>query len=206
MPTYFEFDIELLEIQPRIWRRFQLNSRSSFEVLHDAIQDSFGWQRRHLYEFRHWDAHATQPGAKTPVRRIARCRQAEILDDEIVPFVDEVQLSSFFAEEGNQCLYLYDFGDGWQHLVQLMDVVETNDTFERRLLDGAMACPPEDCGGPIGYEELLEFLELTEDEIAQLDSGLKNEVEWHRQKYGCWDASKFDLASMRQAFDSSPSY
>ncbi len=55
MAKYFEFDIELLEIQPPIWRRFQLSAVSSFETLHDAIQDAFGWQRRHLYEFRHLD-------------------------------------------------------------------------------------------------------------------------------------------------------
>ena len=53
MQVHFEFEIELLEIQPRIWRRFQLAAVSSFESFHDAIQDAFGWQRQHLYEFRH---------------------------------------------------------------------------------------------------------------------------------------------------------
>ena len=93
MPKYFEFEVELLEIEPRNWRRFQLAAVSSFKTLHNAIQDAFGWQRKHLYEFRHFEE--SKPGIKTPVRRIARCKQAEILDDEVVPFADELRLASF---------------------------------------------------------------------------------------------------------------
>ena len=37
MPKYFEFEISLLDIQPRIWRRFRLTADSSFETLHNAI-------------------------------------------------------------------------------------------------------------------------------------------------------------------------
>jgi len=120
MAKYFEFDIELLEIQPPIWRRFQLSAVSSFETLHDAIQDAFGWQRRHLYEFRHLDPSNERSRSRAPIRRIARCEQAEILDDEIVPFAEDLKLASFFAEKKDCCLYLYDFGDGWQHVVQLV--------------------------------------------------------------------------------------
>ena len=41
MPKYVELEIELLEIHPRIWRRFQLSTLSSLETLHNAIQDAF---------------------------------------------------------------------------------------------------------------------------------------------------------------------
>ena len=40
MPRYFEFDVALQEIQPRIWRRFLLRATSSFTHLHMAIQES----------------------------------------------------------------------------------------------------------------------------------------------------------------------
>ena len=48
-----------------------------------------------------------------------------------------------------------DFGDGWDHTV----IVEDRSTLTYGLkhavcLDGANACPPEDCGGAGGYEEL----------------------------------------------------
>jgi hypothetical protein len=45
MPDYFEFEVTLREIQPRIWRRFLLGSQgTTFWDLHMAIQDSCGWQ------------------------------------------------------------------------------------------------------------------------------------------------------------------
>ena len=175
MPEYLEFEVELLEIQPRIWRRFQLASVSSFETLHDAIQDAFGWERKHLYEFRHFEE--SEPGVKPRIRRIARCRQAEILDDEVVPFADDLLLGSFFAEKEYRCLYLYDFGDNWQHFVELKETLELPEKFTRRLLNGARACPPEDCGGTMGYEECCEAVSLSKSDIRKLDAYAREEVE-----------------------------
>lgn len=40
MAEYFDLEVSLLEIEPRIWRRFQLAAKSSFETLDDAIWDS----------------------------------------------------------------------------------------------------------------------------------------------------------------------
>ena len=51
--------------------------------------------------------------------------------------------------------YDYDFGDGWEHDVR---VVGTTAADSPHCLDGARACPPEDCGGPGGYSELREAL------------------------------------------------
>ena len=41
-----QFHIELLEIEPKIWRRIQIPSKYSFWDLHVAIQDSMGWLDR----------------------------------------------------------------------------------------------------------------------------------------------------------------
>jgi len=53
----------------------------------------------------------------------------------------------------------YDFGDGWEHdvVVEAIDPAERGVTYPR-LIDGKRACPPEDCGGPLGYRNLLEAL------------------------------------------------
>jgi len=202
MPTYFDLEVSLLEIEPRIWRCFQLAAVSSFETLHDAIQDAFGWQRRHLYEFRHIDdGRNIRTKSVQPVRRIARCRQADILDKEIIPFADDLKVASFFAEKEDRCLYLYDFGDGWQHLVQLKDAVESRERFTQRLLGGAMACPPEDCGGPIGYEQMLDYVAMNEEQVAKLDEAERPEVEWLRGKYRGWMPDAFDIASAKASFE-----
>ena len=52
-------------------------------------------------------------------------------------------------------------------------------------LKGARACPPEDCGGPWGYAELLEALG---DPAHERHEEL---VDW----IGGFDAEKFDLAA-----------
>ena len=51
MPKYFDLEISLLEIEPRIWRRFLIRSGATFSHFHSAIQQAFGWQNCHLYEF-----------------------------------------------------------------------------------------------------------------------------------------------------------
>ena len=56
-------------------------------------------------------------------------------------------------------LYVYYFGDGWLHDVVLEKISPLDPAETLPLcLDGAMACPPEDCGGIGGYEMLLEAI------------------------------------------------
>ena len=51
MPAYLEFEVSLLDIEPRIWRRFQLDATDTFGEMHQAIQDSFDWDGDHMWEF-----------------------------------------------------------------------------------------------------------------------------------------------------------
>ena len=199
MPKYFDLEVSLLEIEPRIWRRFLIKSEATFLDLHDAIQDAFGWERKHLYEFRHFDERGSR--ARRPIRRIARCEQAEVLDDDIVPFAEDLQLDSFFAEKEDRCLYLYDFGNGWRHLVQLKGVVESSERFTRSLLDGAMACPPEDCGGRSGYEECCEAINMSDAEIRKLDASAREEIEWRIEWLDGWQPDEFDLEAVGKRFE-----
>jgi hypothetical protein len=48
----YQFRVELLEIEPSIWRRIQVPAEYSFWDLHVAIQDSMGWLDYHLHEYR----------------------------------------------------------------------------------------------------------------------------------------------------------
>jgi hypothetical protein len=54
-------------------------------------------------------------------------------------------------------IWEYDFGDSWTHELRLHATLD--ETVPRpRLVAGKRACPPEDCGGPPGYERLLHAL------------------------------------------------
>ncbi len=51
-------------------------------------------------------------------------------------------------------IYAYDFGDGWEHDIEVLG--RGGDL--PGCVGGGGACPREDCGGPHGYNELLEAL------------------------------------------------
>lgn len=44
--------VELLHIEPLIWRRLQVPGDYTFWELHVAIQSAFAWNDTHLHEFR----------------------------------------------------------------------------------------------------------------------------------------------------------
>jgi hypothetical protein len=54
-------------------------------------------------------------------------------------------------------LTVYDFGDGWEHEIRVENVAPCEDE-TIVCVAGAQACPPEDCGGAVGYAHLLEVL------------------------------------------------
>ncbi len=61
--------------------------------------------------------------------------------------------------EGVMFRYEYDFGDHWRHDVTVEALLPCSEKGRRfTCLDGARACPPEDCGGVHGYAELLRTL------------------------------------------------
>ncbi len=173
---YYDLTVTLDDVSPPVWRRFLLAADATFADLHRAIQDACGWQNYHLFEF---------PSAAGG--RIAGLPDQD-WDDQAVPDASTVALSSALDEQG-VCRYVYDFGDHWQHTVRCEGVVESDQRFHRRLLDGARAFPPEDCGGVPGYERSVEVARGGED-----CHGLR---EW----LGGWDPERFDLEAARWAFD-----
>ena len=55
--------------------------------------------------------------------------------------------------------YLYDFGDGWEHTIKIEHLADPEPgVLYPRLIEVSGRCPPEDCGGPWGYAELLEAI------------------------------------------------
>jgi hypothetical protein len=189
MPRYFDFRVSLIDIEPKVWRRFLLPQTASFEALHEAIQDGFGWEYEHLFEFRDKDGEQT----------IARADfAAHDVDEEEVPAVGKKKLSSFFTRHGQKCMYVYDFGDNWEHEVEFLGVKELPDRFKRRLMDGARACPMEDCGGVWGYQECARLAGMSEEEIEKKgDSDLAERKEW----LGDWKPEAFALKAAKKEFD-----
>jgi len=140
----YQLKITLLGIQPLVWRRLLVAPEATLEDLHETIQWAFGWLDCHLHEF--------------------TCGQSRYqpLFDGIEPGVRNeatVRLSTLGLQAGQKLRYTYDFGDDWIHEIVLEKQLDTDPAEGLPwCTGGAGACPPEDCGGPYGYAELLKVL------------------------------------------------
>lgn len=151
--TVLQFKVSLLGIEPEIWRRIVVPVHYSFWDLHVAIQDAMGWTDSHLHLFR-----VLHPKTATEEQIGIPDPTGEEEEDRLRAGWD-IPIAPYFPEPGKKAAYEYDFGDGWEHEVVLEQIL---DPVPRRkypqCLDGARACPPEDCGGVAGFANLLAVM------------------------------------------------
>ena len=144
--SIYELKITLLEIEPAIWRRIQVPSTIPLCCLHDALQAVFGWTDSHLHQFekdgKYWGV-PDDDGFDGDV---------EVIDESKVP------VAKLLLSEGDSLIYVYDFGDNWRHSVVLEKIVPSDAPTKPICLGGKRRCPPEDVGGPSGYEEFLAVI------------------------------------------------
>ena len=79
-------------------------------------------------------------------------------DEDLIDEMD-ARIADYFGEISKQAVYEYDFGDSWEHIIVLEKIipVEQKEKYPK-IIAGANACPPEDCGGIGGYYDMLEAL------------------------------------------------
>ncbi|MCF8220697.1 MAG: plasmid pRiA4b ORF-3 family protein [Cryomorphaceae bacterium] len=146
MPT-LTFQIKLMGTEPLVTRTFKVSSESSMYVLHHIMQVVMGWKNYHLYQFE--------------VGELVIADKRLWDEDEMGHITDakEVSVGEVFTKVGNTAVYEYDFGDGWMHHLELVDrSIHPTQQVLPLVISGENACPPEDCGGIHGYQELLEVL------------------------------------------------
>lgn len=139
----FQLRISLIGIEPQIWRRLLVPKEITLPRLHVILQPTLGWTNSHLHQFRVGDVRFSEPDDDSEPEPIDYRR---ITLEQIVP------------RRGATCIYEYDFGDGWEHLIEIEKELPAESTMGSlpRCIGGERACPPEDCGGPEGYAEFLE--------------------------------------------------
>ncbi len=148
----YQFKITLKDIKPLVWRRIQVPETYTFWDLHVAIQDAMGWQDYHLHLFE-----VVDPATRTKVE-IGIPSKSPVWDEGILPGWKH-RIADYFSVENSVANYVYDFGDDWEHIVKLEKILPRDEHgFYPICIAGKRACPPEDCGGVPGYEELLEIL------------------------------------------------
>ncbi|MDD2271145.1 MAG: plasmid pRiA4b ORF-3 family protein [Desulfuromonadaceae bacterium] len=189
----YQIKITLQDIEPHIWRRIQVPNTYTFWELHSAVQDAFGWTNSHLHKFTYTDAHTDGIINKPSVMGIPLEPE---LEDEEPPLPGwKYKIKPYIEGETSKIEYTYDFGDNWQHTIELEEILESVKGFKYPFcVDGARACPPEDCGGPHGYANLLEIIFDPSDPVYE------DMRTWVDSRKGCtFEPEQFYSAQVRFA-------
>ncbi|WP_412509645.1 plasmid pRiA4b ORF-3 family protein [Roseovarius sp. SYSU LYC5161] len=139
--------IELEETDPLVWRELDVPLSTTLAAMHDIIQVVMDWWDYHLYEF---EIAGRIYGVPSP-------------DDEIyerkVYQARALRLGTVLERGVREFLYVYDFGDNWQHRITVGEVRQGDAGVEYpRFIAGARRAPPEDVGSTSGFEEFLEAI------------------------------------------------
>lgn len=174
MTNILKLRIKITDIEPEIWREILIENNITFKKLHEIIQLSFGWTNSHLYNF---DVN----GILFSIPDI----EFENNDLDIKNKVTE-----FLIEKGQKVLYIYDFGDNWEHEIEIVEVLEKEKGIRYpKCLDGSRNGPPEDCGGVPGYEDIIDALTIKD------KSEYEDLLEW----LGDYDPAEFDIDKINKA-------
>jgi hypothetical protein len=144
--------LKLKDIEPEIWRRFYVPAAITLESLHQVIRILMDWDGSHHHKF---------------VIKRKRYLDPDYADtDEGELYDHEYRLMDLVKTKGSSFLYVYDFGDYWEHEITVEDTryIPPKDNLTGQLikspsvqcLDGARTSPPEDVGGVPGYNEYCE--------------------------------------------------
>jgi hypothetical protein len=179
-----QFKIQIQGItKPPVWRQVIVPETFTFDQFHVVIQLAFGWEFGHLYQFsaKGW---GDSPYISVPFEN----------DDE--PIIDsaKIKLKDVFKKENQTYMYIYDFGDSWEHKITLEKITD-NKILHASCIGGKGACPPEDCGGIWGYEEIKTIF---------AKSPQSEEAEEYREWLGLdddevWDPAYFDKEEADEA-------
>lgn len=144
MSNIYQFKISLKGSKPIISRTILVESNRTFYEFHHIIQIAMGWINYHLFQFMAKGNCISDP---------SMVDYKDIIDSK------EIRLNEIFTEEGEKIEYEYDFGDGWKHIIKLEKIVliKLNNIYPV-CIRGKRRCPPEDCGGIWGYQNLIEVM------------------------------------------------
>ena len=173
---FYVLKVVLLGPKPPIWRRLQVPGNASLDWLHAVLQVAVGWTNSHLHQFK----------AGGQFYSDTRHHFAEYEGDPEILDARKFTLQQIAPREKCTFGYEYDFGDSWEHGITVEKTLPPDPAAATLALclDGARACPPEDCGGIWGYADLLKVLK------NRKHPEHKRMMEW----VGCaFDAEAFDV-------------
>ena len=139
LAAVYQLKIHLVGISPHICRRVLVRGDTTLAELHHVFQVAMGWENWHLHRFKLWGKEYGIPHAGG------------------IYFADDarlVHLGDFPWQVNDKFAYTYDFGDYWLHQVRVEKVLPSTALATHPVcVRGRRACPPEEVGGPQGYNQ-----------------------------------------------------
>lgn len=96
--------VVLCDVEPPVARVIDVPGSASLPELHDLLQSAIGWTDSHLHQF-------VTPDATYGM---------EIPGGEVWPEDQHYEDGARLVDLGSKFAYLYDFGDGWTHDVEVL--------------------------------------------------------------------------------------
>lgn len=170
-----QLKIVLQGTNPPVWRRVLIENFISFYQFHNIIQTVMGWENDHMFEFDQGNLSIGIPHEDF---------RGEVQDAK------KIKINEVLSEEGQKLPYIYDYGDSWKHVIVIEKILNKDDNSQKypACIKGKRACPPEDCGGVWGYEEMVEALK---------DKNHPKYEHWF-EWVGEFDPEKFDLEEVNK--------
>lgn len=141
-----QLKVELLDVEPLVWRRIVVPDFLTLLELHAVIQGAMGWRDYHLHQF------------EIDERRFEVPEDDQLEPEEGSEDERRHKLKTVLGK-AVEFFYTYDFGDDWRHRILVEpDVTPIPERYLPFCVGGERACPPEDCGGAYGYPDLLDAL------------------------------------------------
>ena len=145
--TTYHLKVTIDETEPSVWRKIAVPDRITFHQLHLVIQECFQWQDYHLYKFE-------LPDMESP---IARLFGDPSIDEGNEVDAREVLIDPYIAK-GGRFRYIYDFGDWWEHIIDVLDIDPLDDARASRVTASQGESMIEDAGGVGGYYRIMDIL------------------------------------------------
>ena len=142
-PHIYQVKVMLQGIEPAIWRRLLIPSDLFLHDFHKVLQTAMGWENQHLHIF-------------IRGKRLFGPSDDEWLNNPKFQDYTIVRVNDLLRNPGDEMVYQYDMGDNWRHVITLEKQTDPEPLeYYPVCVDGARECPPEDCGGPYGYQEMV---------------------------------------------------
>lgn len=183
----FRVRLDLDGAKPPVWRRLELPGDLTLPRMHDVMQAAMGWTDSHLHRFR------TGSDPRAPYF----LTNFDVSEGDEGVLEDDVRLDQLVVDEGDALWYEYDFGDGWEHVLRIEAILDEPPAAVR-CIEGRLACPPEDCGGMGGYEDLASWVRSGYD-AQRLPEVFEDAAHAHGWLPTNWHPDRFDVDEVNSA-------